>query len=139
MDKERLKLFAVGGENYGESGGEESLGDPRQVEYETHGADANLEVRFPAKAGPHVVGASFFVAEDPEPEGVIRGRSRIEGLGRRGGKNSEPGVGSITVSGPYSAKSMGETPSRQKIFICRPAANDEETCARRILSTISSV
>jgi len=140
MDKERLKLFAVGGENYGESGGEESLGDPRQVEYETHGADANLEIRFPAKAGPHVVGAAFFVAEDTEPEGVIRGRSRIEGLGRRGGKTSEPGVASITISGPYNAKSMGETPSRQKIFICRPtssAGNDEESCARKILSTLA--
>ena len=104
------------------------------------------------KAGPHLVGASFLLAEDPELEGVIRGRSRIE-LGKRGGKNAEPGVGSVTISGPYNAKSLGETPSRKKIFACHPARYrtdgntlearfaqcrpDEEACATRILSTLA--
>ncbi len=122
LDKERQKLFSVGGEHFGESAFyEDGGGDPKQVEYETHGADANLEVRVSVKAGPHLVGASFVVAEDAEPEGVFPGplpRGTRE-AGQE--KNAEPGVGSITISGPFNAKSLGETPSREKIFICHPA------------------
>lgn len=144
VDKAPVKLFTVGGEHYGESGNEEGGGgDPRQKEYESYGADANLEIQIAVKAGPHLVGAAFLQAEDPEPEGVFRGRSRVE-LGRRGGKNAEPGVASITISGPYNAKSLGQTPSREKIFICRPAGTgnspqvtNDEPCARKILSTLA--
>src|SRR5712691_7699077 len=152
LDKVRLKVFTVGGEHFGESAGEDGGGDARQIEYETHGADSNLEVRFSVKAGPHIIGASLLLAEDPEPEGVIRGRSRVE-FGKRGGKNAEPGVGSVTISGPYNAKSLGETPSRKKIFGCHPAgieqdgntlkpvspnaARDEEACATKVLSTLA--
>ena len=41
-------------------------------------------------------------------------------------------------AGPYDAKGLGETPSRRKIFVCRPtSAKDEELCARKILSTLA--
>jgi len=150
LDKERLKLFSVGGEHFGKSGDEGDeydRGDPRQVEYETRGADANLEVRVPVKAGPHVVGVAFVIAADTAPEGVIRGRLR------RGGKNAEPAVKSITIRGPFNAKSLGETPSRQKIFICRPGeagsgnaaiklaslnpGTDADSCAQKLLSSLA--
>jgi hypothetical protein len=149
LDKERLKLFVVGGEQFGKSGGDDDEyggGDPKQVEYETRGADANLEVRVPVTAGPHLVGVAFQTAADTEPEGVIRGRPR------RGGKNAEPGVKRITIRGPFNAKSLGETPSRKKIFICRPAeagssegiklaslnsSTDADSCARNILSSLA--
>jgi hypothetical protein len=53
-------------------------------------------------------------------------------------KGGDPGVASITITGPLNAKGPGETPSREKIFVCTPSGDaDEEPCARRILSTLA--
>jgi len=50
----------------------------------------------------------------------------------------EPGVGSVTISGPYEAQGLGETASRQRIFACRPAnGSEEEPCARKILGALA--
>jgi hypothetical protein len=47
-------------------------------------------------------------------------------------------VDSVAIAGPYNAKGAGETPSRQRIFVCTPAAGaEEEPCARKILSTLA--
>ncbi|HKQ76542.1 MAG TPA: DUF1592 domain-containing protein, partial [Blastocatellia bacterium] len=44
----------------------------------------------------------------------------------------------VTVSGPFNASSRGETPSRAKIFICRPASEKEEpACAKQILAMLA--
>jgi hypothetical protein len=53
------------------------------------------------------------------------------------GAGAEIGVGVVTISGPYNAKGPGDTVSRKRIFVCRPAAaSEEEACARRIVSTL---
>jgi hypothetical protein len=42
-----------------------------------------------------------------------------------------------TIRGPYAATGPGDTPSRQKIFVCQPASSaDEVACARRILRSL---
>ena len=47
-------------------------------------------------------------------------------------------VGSVTIGGPYHPQGPGETPSRRKIFVCRPTVPaEEEPCAREILSTLA--
>jgi hypothetical protein len=44
----------------------------------------------------------------------------------------------LEISGPYHANGVDETPSRRRIFVCRPAAPAEEAaCASKILSTIA--
>jgi len=44
----------------------------------------------------------------------------------------------VTVSGPFNASGRGETPSRAKIFVCRPAtAKEEPACAKRILAALA--
>ncbi|PYS38280.1 MAG: hypothetical protein DMG14_18225, partial [Acidobacteria bacterium] len=49
-----------------------------------------------------------------------------------------PHVGQVTIEGPYGATGAADTPSRRKIFVCRPAtARDEGTCARVIISTLA--
>ena len=50
----------------------------------------------------------------------------------------EPAVASVTIGGPYSAKGLSETPSRARIFVCRPAkcAAKRQPCAKQILSTL---
>src|SRR5207247_6173461 len=50
----------------------------------------------------------------------------------------EMGVDSIDVVGPFDSKAPEETLSRRQVFLCRPAAGkDEESCAKRILSTVA--
>jgi mono/diheme cytochrome c family protein len=44
----------------------------------------------------------------------------------------------IDVAGPFSPSGVGNTPSRARIFICKPAAASAETaCATRIISTLA--
>lgn len=53
------------------------------------------------------------------------------------GQPGPPSLARIEVAGPYNATGPGATPSRARIFVCRPAAGlDENTCAQRILTPI---
>ena len=82
-----------------------------------------LEVRVPVKAGPHVVGVTFVERNRARDENTLRPRLR--------GRGNGPAVASVLVSGPYEAKGPGETPSRARIFSCRPTnAADELPCAQ---------
>src|SRR4029079_12044470 len=52
--------------------------------------------------------------------------------------NGLPLVDHVTVTGPFNATGPGDTPSRRRIFACRPAnAAGEPACARTILTTIA--
>src|SRR5262249_33500880 len=50
-----------------------------------------------------------------------------------------PAISQFSVTGPYGAKGAEDTPSRRRLFVCRPAGQDKEQqdkCAREILSTL---
>ena len=53
-----------------------------------------------------------------------------------------PRVEAIDIAGPYNATGPGDTDSRRRIFVCRPAddarGSEAETCAREILSTLAT-
>jgi hypothetical protein len=59
--------------------------------------------------------------------------------GNTGGRaGAQPFVRSVTIVGPFDATGAGDTPSRARIFACRPEReSEEEACARRILSTLA--
>ena len=60
---------------------------------------------------------------------VIRSRDRSRPHGAYRG---------LQVAGPYNATGIGDTPTRQKIFICHPPDKSEEpSCANRIFSNIA--
>ena len=137
LDGVRVKRFTIGGEKHGRSAGifsSAAMGDPKQETYERT-ADEILEARFPASAGPRMVGVAF-IKETSVPEGPRLPRmTQYDLLQYKGGA---PGVGTISIGGPYNAKGMTETPSRRKIFVCRPdTVEQEEPCAREILSTLA--
>ena len=45
---------------------------------------------------------------------------------------------SVSIAGPFDQSGVEDTPSRQRIFVCRPAkASDEDACAKTILSTLA--
>lgn len=95
-----------------------------------------LEVRLPVKAGPHTVGVTFREKTGAVPDGVMQPfqRSNFDTQEQRG----VPVVESLGIGGPFHASGAGDTPSRRKIFLCRPAASREElNCARRILSALA--
>jgi mono/diheme cytochrome c family protein len=49
------------------------------------------------------------------------------------------GVTNLTINGPLNPTGPGDTPSRRRIFTCRPAAaSNEVPCARQILSTLAT-
>jgi hypothetical protein len=49
-----------------------------------------------------------------------------------------PRLKAVMVEGPYKVTGISSTPSREKIFICRPAgATDETPCATRILTNLT--
>lgn len=54
------------------------------------------------------------------------------------GQPGPPTMDRLEISGPYHAKGVSETPSRRRIFICRPSSPLEEpACAPKILSAIT--
>ena len=137
LDGARLQLFTIGGERFGRSSpifSTAGMGDPEQELYERR-ADNILEIRFPAAAGPHLVGVAF-LKEASMPETPLRQpMSKYDLHNYKGG---DPGVSSISIGGPYNTTGIGETPSRRKIFVCRPSSTQEEKpCATKILSTLA--
>src|SRR5215475_13296557 len=96
--------------------------------------DAHLKVRLPVKAGSHELAATF-LKDTVVPEGIID-RVREDQV-----RTYFEGVGTITIAGPYNVQGQGATPSRDKIFICRPAARadaaEEQACAETILANLA--
>ena len=103
-----------------------------------------LEVRVPVTAGPHEVGVAFLRKTSAEPEGIRKLYLRpFTGEGSGGDSRYQPYVESMTIAGPYEssgARPVEGTPSRERIFTCRPAAGeaaDETACAHEILSAVA--
>jgi hypothetical protein len=93
--------------------------------------DAHLKVRLPVRAGTRELAATF-LKDTVLQEGIID-RVREDQV-----RTYFEGVGSITIAGPYNVKGPGATPTRDKIFICRPAARvDEDACAAKILANLA--
>jgi len=85
--------------------------------------------RFAVPAGPHRVGVAFIERSEALSEAPMRPPGRNRG--------ALPSVASVTISGPFNATGPGDTPSRRRLFVCRPAgAEQESACADRILSTL---
>ena len=112
------------------------FGDPEWEAYALF-ADADLEVRFPAQAGPRVVGVSF-VRKFAEPDGVLQPRQTAFALAVNDLRDGYASVDQVAIGGPYTIDGPGDTPSRRAVFRCRPTDRvDEEPCAREILSTLA--
>ncbi|MBN1238828.1 MAG: DUF1592 domain-containing protein [Gammaproteobacteria bacterium] len=98
-----------------------------------------IDVRLPVTAGPHEVGVTF-LATNYAPLLDLNDafeRSTIE-TGGLPGYTFYPHIGRVRIDGPYEANGAGDTPARQRIFVCRPSGEaDEEACAERIVSRLA--
>jgi hypothetical protein len=117
------------------------------IEYETGpagGADGRGAVPMrtepiPIKAGQHKVAAAFVRKLDGPYEDLIRPHDWSFAGGGSGGPGitTLPHVRDFIVKGPYRITGISETPSREKIFSCRPTTQAEERpCARQIIARI---
>ena len=94
------------------------------------GAVEPIEFPLVLKAGPKLIGVAFVQRTDARDESTLRPRMRSRG--------TQPAINSVTISGPYNVTGPGDSPSRRRVFVCKPAAAAEELpCARRILSTLA--
>src|SRR5262249_56775780 len=93
--------------------------------------DAHLKIRLSVKAGTREIAATF-LKDTVLREGIID-RVREDQV-----RTYFEGVGTITIAGPYNVQGPGTTASREKIFICRPAARaDDQACAEKIISNLA--
>ncbi len=121
VDGERVGLFSIGGRPLvrGASG---------VFAFE---AEPPVDVRVPLGAGPREIAVAFLQKTGARHESLVRASRR--------GQRREPAISTVTLSGPYGVDGSGDTPSRQRIFTCRPGgdAPAAEPCAREILSTLA--
>ncbi|MFN7914979.1 MAG: DUF1592 domain-containing protein [Vicinamibacterales bacterium] len=146
LNGERIKLFQIGGECVGSK-------EPRclafRPEFDTQfgvrelpaeydlTADKDLVVRFHAKAGPGVISVAFLknTGQATEGAGPPRMPTTVSQVDNSSGLMS---VEAVRLEGPLDSAVIGETPSRQRIFVCRPTSKaDEAACANKVLSTIA--
>jgi hypothetical protein len=107
------------------------------------GRDAPRDTRLKIPAGPHTVGAA--IVRKANARGVDDLFSELA---------TSAGVQNLSITGPFNPTGPGDTPSRRKVFVCRPAnvgdpstgsgsaqaasRAEEAACARRILSRLAS-
>jgi mono/diheme cytochrome c family protein len=89
--------------------------------------------RLKVPAGPHTIGLSL-----PDRQRGA-GVDEIYSDFRSNAVFTTPGgVPNLVITGPHNVTGAGDTPSRRRIFACRPTSPGEETsCARSILTTLA--
>jgi hypothetical protein len=124
LDGERLRMFTIV-PNRNPSGGY----------YADEAVDRDLRLRIPVKSGPHTIGATFIrktsalLETERQPYDAHFNQDRHPRI--------QPAVYSVSIGGPFDAAGAGDTPSRRRLFVCRPAEPPvEDRCAATILSTL---
>jgi hypothetical protein len=129
FDGERVQLVRFGGV------------EDEQLAYlhPTSGGDEiekRFEKRLAVKAGPHTVGVAFIKKSSAPTLELLEPfqRERIDPITPVG----IPEIDKATIEGPFNVAGSGDSPSRRRIFTCRPAGeSDALSCGKKILSTIA--
>ena len=114
-----------------------------------------MRVRFTTTAGEHQVGATFLATNFAPLLDLDRHfmRDTLQ-TGPTPGFTFFPHVGTVRIEGPFNATAPTDSPSRRKVFVCRPAnaadpstgsgssraapRDDEAACARKIVTTLAT-
>ena len=97
--------------------------------------DRDFKVRVPVTAGPHDVGVTFLRNSSSLLETA---RQPLQShFNERRHPRITPAINQVSITGPYAPHGADNTPSRRRLFVCRPTApRDEDACAKKILSTL---
>jgi len=155
VDGARVHLSRVGGE-------EDFKANLKNMTKAGDDVEARAHIRLPLKAGPHVISAAFL--ERTDAINPLRLQPFIRSSNDTLDTIGHPHLDTFTVTGPFNPTGPGDTPSRRRIFVCRPptrtsrATKDapasakasaksrrgspaidasEDGCARRIIATLA--
>ncbi|HLK47721.1 MAG TPA: DUF1592 domain-containing protein [Bryobacteraceae bacterium] len=129
LDGARVKLVTIGGQKDADFGNTNPTASAEELA-------RRVELQIPVTAGPHKVGFTFIQQSTGPTVEILQPyqREKIDPINTSGIAE----IDWVSVSGPYKQSGAGDTPSRRRVFTCRPAAGaDTVPCARQILSTIA--
>jgi hypothetical protein len=92
------------------------------------------------RAGQRRVTAAFIRQMDGPYEDLIRPNDwSLTGTEVSYGTTSLPHLISLTLEGPHNPVGVSDTPTRRRIFTCRPtSADEEESCSKSILAGLAA-
>src|SRR5437899_4087763 len=126
LDGERVEVFSV----------TPKRSNQQAQYYADEEADKHLKVRMAVKAGPHDIGATFIKKNSALLETEHQPYQAHFNFYRH--PRTQPAVYSVSVTGPFDATGVSDTPSRRRIFVCHPSKpSDEERCATNIISNLA--
>jgi hypothetical protein len=129
IDGERVFSAVVGGEK-------DNAASDANMSEAANVIDARLKTRVAVKAGTRRVGVTFVRRNSAESDEPLQPHERNHDLQDM---NGLPIVDHVNVTGPYAVTGPGDTPSRRRIFTCRPsAAAGEAACAKTILTALAT-
>ncbi len=145
----RADLVERGGRMFGANNGkteqlEVTLDGQRVLlaELADYEVEDGAAIRMALKAGPHTIGAAFIKKNHAPVEDVIQPfefslfEPAVDG---DPDWTFVPHLASMSVTGPFNIAGVSDTPTRQRIFVCRPANEREEApCAREIVETLAT-
>jgi hypothetical protein len=126
IDGERVFVADVGGEA-------DNAASDANFAAAANAIDERLRTRVFVKAGPHAVGVAFIARNAAESHEPLELHTRDLDLQNM---NGLPIVDYVTIAGPHDAIGPGDTPSRARIFTCRPAI-EELPCVEQILGRLA--
>ncbi|HEV8396548.1 MAG TPA: DUF1592 domain-containing protein [Vicinamibacterales bacterium] len=136
IDGERVFTAQVGGE-------EDNLASDKNMSETANQIDQRLKARVKVKAGPRTVAITFVQRNHAVSDEPLQPHERNHDLQDM---NGLPQIDHVNLTGPFDATGPGDTPSRRRIFSCRPADSrrsspelvaSEDGCARKVLSTLA--
>ena len=129
VDDERVHLAKFGGDKeiIASSDNPTTTGDA---------VDGRFTVRVPLKAGPHKIAVAFL--EKTHALNTRRLQNYVRSSSDTIDFSGYPHIDEVILTGPFNPTGAGQTPSRRRLFVCRPKTGAEEpACARQILSTVA--
>jgi hypothetical protein len=139
IDGERVFTAQVGG-------ADDNAASDRNMSEAANAIDARLKTRVKVKAGPRTVSVTFVRRNHAESDEPLQPHERNHDLQDM---NGLPQVDHVNLTGPFDPTGPGDTPSRRRIFSCRPpgpsgpwrdeaqAAGAETACAHKVLSALA--
>jgi hypothetical protein len=135
LGQEHKVVFLIDGRQVFERsiGGPSDLkdADQKQQEASKEFAARFRGIKLPVTAGPHQLVLTFVQRAESESDDWLASFNPMGGIG------GLPRIGGIEINGPVDVTGLSETPSRAKIFTCRPTdASQELPCAKQILTSL---
>ena len=94
------------------------------------------------KAGPQRISAAFLQRFEGPVDDLLAPIEQTLAdtqIGSAVGVSTLPHLRDMSILGPHKVTGLSDTPTRRRIFVCRPlSAEDEQACATKIVSTLAS-